>query len=134
MKIEAEHGYVVPAGLTLGIMDRVFDLVAEPVYGRDTSIDRSFERLAEVFGSRLVGIVLSGTLSDGALGLQAIKAAGGVTFAQTEESAKYPAMPHAALAGGFVDLVLSPKEIARRLPEIVRHPFVKDGGKKGADG
>src|SRR5262249_55160819 len=43
MKIEAEHGYVVPAGLTLGIMDRVFDLVAEPVYGRDTSIDRSFE-------------------------------------------------------------------------------------------
>ncbi|HEV8267428.1 MAG TPA: CheR family methyltransferase, partial [Thermoanaerobaculia bacterium] len=127
MRVEPDHGYVAPPGMALDVKDGRFDPRAQSAREREGSIDSTFERLAEAYGSRLVGIVLSGSLSDGAVGLHAIKAAGGVTFAQTEESARYPSMPHAAAAGGYVDLVLSPKEIARRLPEIVKHPFVKNG-------
>src|SRR5437773_10549929 len=61
------------------------------------AIDHFFESLAEERGSRAIGIVLSGTGSDGTAGLRAIKAAGGLTFAQTEESAKFDAMPRSAI-------------------------------------
>ena len=60
------------------------------------AIDHFFESLAEERGSRAIGIVLSGTGSDGTAGLRAIKAAGGLTFAQTVESAKFDAMPRSA--------------------------------------
>src|SRR5437870_4401575 len=65
--------------------------------------------------------MLSGTASDGTLGLQAIKALGGVTFAQDEQSAKYSAMPRSAIAAGNVDFVLPPEAIARELKRIATH-------------
>src|SRR5207247_1871301 len=70
-------------------------------------------------------IVLSGTGSDGTAGLRAIKAAGGLTFAQTEESAKFDAMPRSAIRSGFVDLVLAPDAIAREIQRIADHPYLK---------
>src|SRR5436190_4839727 len=72
----------------------------------NVAIDHFFESLAEECGSRGIGVVLSGTGSDGTAGLRAIKAAGGLTFAQTEESAPFDAMPRSAIRSGFVDLVL----------------------------
>ena len=72
----------------------------------NVGIDHFFESLAEECGSRGIGIVLSGTGSDGTAGLRAIKAAGGLTFAQSEESAKFDAMPRSAIRSGFVDVVL----------------------------
>src|SRR5436190_11157217 len=89
------------------------------------AIDHFFESLAEERGSRAIGIVLSGTGSDGTAGLRAIKAAGGLTFAQTEESAKFDAMPRSAIRSGFVDLVLPPHEIARELRRIADHPYIR---------
>src|SRR5438477_3429041 len=89
------------------------------------AIDHFFESLAEECGSRGIGIVLSGTGSDGTAGLRAIKAAGGLTFAQTEESAKFDAMPRSAIRSGFVDLVLPPHEIARELRRIADHPYIR---------
>src|SRR5439155_4857990 len=83
------------------------------------------ESLAEECGSRAIGIVLSGTGSDGTAGLRAIKAAGGLTFAQTEASAKFDAMPRSAIRSGFVDLVLSPDAIARELGRIGEHPYIR---------
>src|SRR6266516_7395250 len=59
----------------------------------NVAIDHFFESLSEECGSRAIGIVLSGTGSDGTAGLRAIKAAGGLTFAQNQESAKFDAMP-----------------------------------------
>src|SRR2546421_4179181 len=91
----------------------------------NVAIDHFFESLAEDCGSRGIGIVLSGTGSDGTAGLRAIKAAGGLTFAQTEESAKFDAMPRSAIRSGFVDLVLSPDAIARELGRIAEHPYIR---------
>src|SRR5438552_216353 len=91
----------------------------------NVAIDHFFESLAEECGSRAIGVVLSGTGSDGTAGLRAIKAAGGLTFAQSEESAKFDAMPRSAIRAGFVDLVLPPREIAREIERIADHPYIR---------
>src|ERR1051326_7742938 len=91
----------------------------------NVTIDHFFESLAEECGSHAIGIVLSGTGSDGTAGLRAIKAAGGLTFAQSEESAKFDAMPRNAIRAGFVDLALTPREIAREIDRISNHPYLR---------
>jgi two-component system, chemotaxis family, CheB/CheR fusion protein len=91
----------------------------------NVAIDHFFESLAEECGSRAIGIVLSGTGSDGTAGLRAIKAAGGLTFAQSEESAKFDAMPRSAIRAGFVDIALTPREIAREIDRISNHPYLR---------
>src|SRR6266705_4704923 len=89
------------------------------------AIDHFFESLAEECGSRAIGVVLSGTGSDGTAGLRAIKAAGGLTFAQNEESAKFDAMPRSAIRSGFVDVVLAPDAIAREIRSVSDHPYLR---------
>src|SRR6266568_1661769 len=91
----------------------------------NVAIDHFFESLAEECGSRAIGIVLSGTGSDGTAGLRAIKAAGGLTFAQNQQSAKFDAMPRSAIRAGFVDLVLTPRDIAREIERIANHPYIR---------
>src|SRR5213595_467641 len=91
----------------------------------NVAIDHFFESLAEEHGSRAIGIVLSGTGSDGTAGLRAIKAAGGLTFAQNQQSAKFDAMPRSAIRAGFVDLVLPPGDIAREIERIANHPYIR---------
>src|SRR5207249_1191573 len=86
--------------------------------------DHFFESLAEERGAGAIGILLSGTGSDGTAGLRAIKAAGGITFAQ-DASAKFDAMPRSAIRSGFVDLVLPPREIAREIRRIADHPYIR---------
>src|ERR1041384_8176145 len=89
----------------------------------NVAIDHFFESVAEECGSRAIGIVLSGSGSAGTAGLRAIKAAGGLTFAQSEESAKFDAMPRSAIRAGFVDLALTPREIAREIERVANHPY-----------
>ncbi len=72
----------------------------------------------------MIGVILSGSASDGTLGMKAIKQEGGLTFAQ-DESAKFNSMPKSAIAAGVVDFILSPKEIALELARISTHPYVK---------
>src|SRR5437016_11954186 len=91
----------------------------------NVAIDHFFESLAEECGSRAIGVVLSGTGSDGTAGLRAINAAGGLTFAPGEESAKFDAMPRSAIRAGFVDLVLSPGDIAREIERVANHPYIR---------
>src|SRR5437867_955408 len=91
----------------------------------NVAIDHFFESLAEDCGSRAIGIVLSGTGSDGTAGLRAIKAAGGLTFAQTEASAKFDAMPRSAIRSGFVDIVLPPDATAGEIRRIADHPYIR---------
>src|SRR5207249_1144163 len=78
-------------------------------------------------GNRAIGVILSGSGSDGTQGLLAIKAAGGIAFAQEERTAKYPAMPGSAITAGCVDFVLPPDQIARELSRIAGHPYVGPG-------
>jgi two-component system CheB/CheR fusion protein len=101
------------------------------------AIDHFFESLAEEQRSRAIGVVLSGSGSDGTAGLRAIKVAGGITFAQDEQSAKFASMPRNAIMSGFVDAALSPKEIASELGRIAGHPYIKkvvpDGAEEAVD-
>ena len=75
-------------------------------------------------GQYSVGVILSGTGSDGTLGICEIKAAGGLTFAQDEHSAQHAGMPQSAIASGAVDLVLPPADIAGRLAAVRQHPYL----------
>ncbi len=96
------------------------------------AIDHFFESLAEERGARAIGVLLSGTGSDGTAGLRAIKAAGGITFAQ-DASAKFDAMPRSAIRSGFVDVVLPPREMAREIRRITDHPYLRRPPSEGAE-
>jgi two-component system CheB/CheR fusion protein len=80
--------------------------------------------LAQELKSQAIGVILSGTGTDGTLGLKAIKAEGGIAIAQ-DTSAKFEGMPQSAITAGCVDVVLSPRAIAEELVRIARHPYVR---------
>lgn len=86
--------------------------------GLHLPIDIFLRSLAEDRKGAAIGVILSGTGSDGVLGLKAIKSEGGITFAQDSESAKYAAMPENAIMAGAVDFVLSPRKIASELVKL----------------
>ena len=123
--IERDHAYVIPPGTDMTLAEGHLKLVPrEKTGGPARSVDVFFRSVAEVYGSNAIGVVLSGTGSDGAQGIAAIKAAGGVTFAQDPASAGQDGMPRAAAATGCVDFVLSPAEIAAQLERIGRNQSV----------
>lgn len=125
MRVDPNHVYVIPPGYHLGILHGVLQLLPYPKEAsRHSPIDHFMETLAEDQGNKAIGVVLSGTGSDGSRGLKAIKIANGITFAQDEESAAYSGMPCSALSAGVVDRVLTPAEIARELIQI-SHPSSK---------
>jgi two-component system CheB/CheR fusion protein len=125
------HIYVIPPNVTLEVQDQ--GLAARPIQpgNQDETrhgmvIDTFFRSLAEWRKSQAIGVVLSGTGTDGTLGLAAIKAEGGIAFAQDQQSAKYPDMPRSASAQfGSADFVLTPAQIARELARIAGHPYVR---------
>src|SRR5206468_5865300 len=80
--------------------------------------------LAEDQGHSAIGVVMSGTGTDGTLGIKAIKAAGGFTFVQEPSTAKYDGMPRSALASGAADYCLAPKEIGEELARIASRPSI----------
>lgn len=123
-KPEPNTVYVQPAGKCVIFKNRQLNLV-ERTERLNVAIDQFFESLAEDQGPRAIGIVLSGSGSDGTAGLRAIKAAGGITFAQDEATAKFSAMPRNAILAGFVDAALSPREMALELGRIVEHPYIR---------
>ena len=115
--------YVIPPGKRLSVKRGQLRLEPrEASSGAARTIDAFLESLAQEQQERAIGVILPGTASDGTLGLEAIKAEGGVTFAQ-DGSAKDDSMPRNAVAAGCVDYVLPPEGIARELAGIARHPF-----------
>ncbi|MDO8492806.1 MAG: CheR family methyltransferase [bacterium] len=124
-RVEADHFYVIPPNKNMFIESGVLRLVTR-VRGEErlVTIDNFFRSLASDQKSSSIGVILSGNASDGVLGLEAIKSEGGITFAQNEESAKHGSMPHSAIESGTVDHTLVPKDIARELGRISRHPYV----------
>ncbi|MGH9328183.1 MAG: chemotaxis protein CheB [Terriglobia bacterium] len=124
VKVEPDRVYVIPPNANMAIRKGRLRLTPRAPDEHHLPIDYFLRSLAEELGSRAIGVILSGTASDGALGLKAIKAEGGVTFAQDESSAKYGDMPRNAAAGGSVDFVLPPEGIARELVRVARHPFL----------
>jgi two-component system CheB/CheR fusion protein len=113
--------YVAPADSEVTVVGGRIHL--SPIRAQEGSpIDVLFSSLASDCGSRAIGVILSGALSDGALGAQTIAAAGGIVFAQ-DESASFDSMPRSA---GTPDFVLPPAEIARELVRIARHAYMAE--------
>ncbi|HUQ94634.1 MAG TPA: PAS domain S-box protein [Bryobacteraceae bacterium] len=124
MALQPDQVFVIPPNTTMILEDGVLRLVhREP--GLHLPIDAFFVSLARVQGGRSIAIVLSGNASDGSLGVKAIKAECGLTFAQDEESAEHVGMPRNAIATGAIDYVLSPAEIAGELVNLSEHPFIR---------
>ena len=125
VKIRPNCVYVIPHNALMAISAGLFTLTPrsrEP--GQHLSVNFFMRSLAQERKGRAIGIVLSGTGADGTLGLEDIKAEGGITFAQDPASAKYDGMPRSAVDSGCVDFVLPPKEIPKELQRITRHPYV----------
>jgi two-component system CheB/CheR fusion protein len=119
--VQPDHVYVIPPNHSLTISGGILRLGSrDKTDGRHLPIDTFLASLADEQGARAIGVILSGTGSDGAGGLRAVKSAGGVTFAQDERSAQHAGMPHSAVVAGAVDLVLPAAEIATELARIAR--------------
>ena len=125
MPVEPNHVYVIPANVNMAIFHGVLNLMPRTeVRGLHMPIDFFLRSLAEDQGNKAIGVILSGTASDGALGLKEIKAASGIAFAQDPDSAEYDGMPRSAVAAGVVDFILPPEDIAHELARIGQHPYI----------
>jgi two-component system, chemotaxis family, CheB/CheR fusion protein len=125
MAVEPNRLYVIPHNASMTIAGGLLRLQSRNLaQGKHMPIDVLFQSLAEDQGPNAIGVVLSGSGSDGALGLQEIKGAGGITFAQDKASARFSDMPRAAIRLGCVDFILAPAEIGQELVRIARHPYL----------
>lgn len=119
VRVEADHVYVIPPGNNLSMTDGHIDLT-ERSRPNHLPIDLFFRTLAESHGAQSVAVILSGTASDGSLGIGRIHERGGLTIAQSPDEAEYDAMPQAAIATGHVDRILRVAELAAALQEYQR--------------
>src|SRR5262249_46514582 len=123
LPVQIDHIYLIPPNTSMLLRDGKLALTPRPPRGQHMPIDHLFRSLAEVQKSRAVGVVLSGEGTDGTLGLQSIKAEGGITYAQDEKSAQHYTMPRSAMVNGSVDHVLPPEKIAEALLRLVGHSY-----------
>lgn len=122
MEIRPNCAFIIPPNRDMALVKGKLHLY-EPTAPRGLRlpIDSFFRSLADDQGERAIGIVLSGTGSDGAQGVRAIKAAGGMVMAQSPDSAEYDGMPRACIATGVVDYVLQPSAMAEQLATYVAY-------------
>ncbi len=125
MLVAPNEVYVIPPNATLRLARGRLDLKPrESSRTPHLSIDFFFKSLAQEKHEGAIGVVFSGNATDGTLGLEAIKAAGGITFAQ-DKSARYDSMPRSAIASGCVDHVMAPAAVALELARIAAHPYLR---------
>lgn len=131
--VEANHIYIIPSNKMLMSNDGKLELSPRP-QSEDKPINLPinlfFESLAEVHQSYAVGVILTGNGSDGTAGLRAIKENGGITFAQSEKTAEYASMPLSAIEEGVADYQLPPREMPKKIIEVVKSFRDADGAEK----
>lgn len=126
MKIEPNTVYLIPPRKNLSIFhDQLFLEDYNLKKGLNLPIDIFFRSLALEKGKNGIGIILSGTGSDGALGTRAIKEAGGMVMVQDEQTAKFDGMPRSSISTGLVDFILPPDKMPNTLLDYVKHPFIQ---------
>ena len=135
IKVEPNHVYIIPSNKMLIANDGILELSPRPATKnyRNLPIDLFFASLAEVHQAHAIGVVLSGTGSDGTYGLQAIKEHGGITFAQDEVSAAYAGMPQNAARAGVVDFTIPPEKIPGKIFEVIHSYTHIDGRELNSD-
>jgi two-component system, chemotaxis family, CheB/CheR fusion protein len=127
-KAEPNCVYVIPPDADLTISREIISLMPRQRTRKlHLPIDTFCRALAEDVGGRAIGVVLSGSASDGTEGLRAIKAAGGITFAQSPDSAQFSSMPESAISAGVTDFCLAPEAIAEELVRLCRDPYLAPG-------
>jgi two-component system, chemotaxis family, CheB/CheR fusion protein len=125
MVVAPNQVYVIPPNTAMVLAQNTLRLISRQAgQGRFLPVDIFFHSLAQGRGNQAIAVILSGTDGDGALGLTAIKEAGGITFAQAPETSQFKGMPHSAIATGCVDFVLPPEAIALELARISQHPYI----------
>jgi two-component system, chemotaxis family, CheB/CheR fusion protein len=124
MEVERNRMYVLPPNATVVLNEGRFRLGPREPNRNPMPIDFFFRSLASEQQNRAIGIVLSGTGTDGTLGLAEIKGQGGLTFAQDKGSAKHYGMPGSAIAAGVVDFIMSPEAMAAELKRLAGHPYI----------
>jgi two-component system CheB/CheR fusion protein len=123
MEVMANNVYVIPPNTFMSLVDGHLKLAPRAITSLGNfAIDYFFTALAAIYKNNSVGIILSGTATDGTLGLKAIKAEGGITFAQ-DESAEFNGMPNHAYESGYVDFRLSPENMAFELERLIKIPY-----------
>ena len=126
MVVRPNCAYIIPPNCDMAIINGKLQLLApEAARGHRLPIDFFFRSLADTQRELAIGIVLSGTGSDGSLGVRAIKGEGGMVMAQSPESTEFDGMPVSAIATGMVDYELAPAEMAGQLISYASHAFGK---------
>ena len=135
MAVQPNCAYIIPPNRDMAFLNGTLQLL-EPAAprGQRLPIDFFFRSLAQDQHERAICIVLSGTGSDGTLGVRAIKGEGGMVMAQNPESTEYDGMPRSAIATGLVDYVLPPAEMPAQLIAYVAHAFGKTSRPVSAPG
>ena len=134
MPVEPDHVYIIPPDRYLVINAGILRL-SKPTErrGMRMPIDFFLVSLAEDMRERAIGIILSGTASDGTLGIKAVKAQGGVTLVQDPKTAQYDGMPRNAMATGMVDYVLPVEQMPDALVRYIQHFYVNGATKAAAE-
>ncbi len=123
MKVTPNNIYVIPPKAYVSIVDGHLKIdQSSKIDHGNFAVDYFFTVLASVYRNSAIGVILSGTATDGTLGLKYIKTHGGITFAQNE-SAKFPGMPTSAYGSGCADFKLSPRDIAGELKRLAKLPY-----------
>jgi two-component system CheB/CheR fusion protein len=136
MVVAPNHVYVIPPATVMQVVDGRLRLAprAEKEAHR-TPIDIFLGSLASYADGKGIAVILSGSGTDGVVGLRQIKAAGGIALVQDPDSARFEGMPRAAVATSLVDFVGAPEELAAELARIARHPYLESapGSNGGLD-
>lgn len=121
--VEIDHLYVIPPATSMTLVKRKIRLrPRDMTMGPSMPVDDLLDSLGKDQKSNAIGVILSGSGTDGAIGMQALHEEGGIAFAQDEATAAFSAMPRAAVMLGGVDLVLPPAKIGAEIMRIVTHP------------
>jgi two-component system, chemotaxis family, CheB/CheR fusion protein len=124
MTVEPNNVYVIPPDSEMVIFQGILHLTPrEEVRGQHMPVDSFLRSLAQDRRNNAIAVIMSGTGSDGSIGIRSVKGEGGIVFAQ-DETAKYNGMPKSAIDTGCVDFVLPPDKIAAELLRIRRHPYL----------
>ena len=125
MKVKPDHVYLNPPSKNVTLINGALQLM-DPVKtgGINLPIDIFFRSMAEEMGEKAICVILSGTATDGTLGLKAVKGEGGLVMVQDPNSAKYDGMPRSAIATGMVDFILPVEKIPAELVKYTKAPYI----------
>lgn len=127
LDIQPNHVFIIPENRDLHIMEGEFILkpISKP-RGWPDVITIFLRSMTEHWDGKLIAVIVSGYDSDGAAALSGIKEVGGITIAQKLDTAKQPDMPESAIASGYIDLILSPENIALEIARIANSESIDE--------